>query len=734
MNKPILLLGAGLLFEVLSSFSFLCNAQGETAFQTNSPWKPTLNVQADIAIVYGTNDKQDPCDKTRMLSFEERVQSWKKNGYALHFMTGIAWGEYQDYFNGKWDGKKHNENGQIRLSGDTIWHEQVPYVVPSNTYINYIKETQIKRAIDAGIDDIILEEPEFWAFAGYSEQFKHEWKLFYHENWKPQHESAENLYLSNKLKLHLYYQALQECLSFAKSYGKTKGRNIHCYVATHSLINYSQWQIISPESELALLDCVDGYIAQVWTGTSRVPNFYQGKYGERVFETAFLEYGALESMTTPTRRKIFFLTDPIEDGVRDWKDYLRNYRATYIAQMLYPQNNNFEVMPWPERIYESTYQVSANDTTHIHIPRDFATQMQIMIHASNNMPCSSNSIDGSKGLSVLMSNSLMLQRNDIPIQGYEDPQLSNFFGLALPFVKRGVPLNITQIENLRDPNAWEDTKVLMMTYSNMKPLRKEMNEQIAQWVKEGGSLIYISRDKDPFQTVREWWNTDGLHFKSPADHLFQLLNIKEQASEGIYRREKGNVLIIRKDPKEFVLQANQDSKLVKAVAQLYQKTTGEALQFKNHLCLQRGNYILASVMNESVSSNSLMLKGSFVDLFDENLAVITQKEIPVGEQAFLFDLKKVSKAKRPVVIAAASSISEEQFIHQSVFKFTAKAPIQTQNIMRIWLPFTPKSIKANLHAQQEDTPIPLSHQWDTTTQTLLLRFDNQAKGVDIVIQ
>ena len=32
-----------------------------------------------------------------------------------------------------------------------------------------------------------------------------------------------------------------------------------CYVPTHSLVNYSQWQIVSPEASLASLPCVDGY-------------------------------------------------------------------------------------------------------------------------------------------------------------------------------------------------------------------------------------------------------------------------------------------------------------------------------------------------------------------------------------------------------------------------------------------------------------------------------------------
>ena len=53
------------------------------------------------------------------------------------------------------------------------------------------------------------------------------------------------------------------------------GRQVRCYVPTHSLLNYAHWHIVSPESSLAQLKGCDGYIAQVWTGTSRTPNVYR---------------------------------------------------------------------------------------------------------------------------------------------------------------------------------------------------------------------------------------------------------------------------------------------------------------------------------------------------------------------------------------------------------------------------------------------------------------------------
>ena len=194
----------------------------KTTFQTSKEWRPTIDNRADAVMVYGVNG--NPSDKLRGVPFEERVKSWRDRGYIVHFMTGIAWGEYQDYFTGEWDGKWHLDEGQVTQKGDTIWHGHlVPYIVPSKNFLTYLKENHVKRVIDAGIDAIFMEEPEFWARAGYSDAFKREWENYYGFPWRAQHESPENTWLSGKLKYELYYRALEDVFTYAKEYGKTKG-------------------------------------------------------------------------------------------------------------------------------------------------------------------------------------------------------------------------------------------------------------------------------------------------------------------------------------------------------------------------------------------------------------------------------------------------------------------------------------------------------------------------------
>lgn len=727
-----------LLFLSFAAFSVALFSQSigenkkseKTVFQTSQPWRPTFDTRGDVAIIYGVGG--NPSDKSKTQKFEDRVNSWRKRGYITHFMTGIAWGEYKDYFIGQWDGKPHLDEGQVQQNGDTIWHgHMVPYIVPSANFLKYLKEEHVKRVIDAGIDAIYMEEPEFWARAGYSEAFKKEWKKYYGFDWRPQHESPENTYLANKLKYQLYYNALKEVFTYAKEYGKSKGMNVRCYVPTHSLINYSQWMIVSPEASLASLDCVDGYIAQVWTGTSREPNYYNGLAKERVFETAFLEYGSMESMTAPTGRKMFFLTDPIEDRSQDWVDYKNNYEATFTAQLLYPGIADYEIMPWPERIYEGLYRKSKGSEERIKIPKHYSTQMQVMVNTLNHMPVSQNKVTGSQGISVLLANSLMFQR--FPTHdGYEDPQLANCYGQALPFLKRGVPVKTVHIENLPMKETLKDTKVLLMTYSNMKPLSPIAHDYLAEWVKKGGIIVYSAQDKDPYQAVQEWWNTGSNKYAAPSDHLFEKMNIGKYPKEGEYTYGKGTVYVFRADPKEYVLTTNGDKTFVDAVKRLYeQKAKAGSLIFKNNFFLQRGNYDLIAVMNESVNDNPYIAKGMFIDLFDPQLPILKEKLVQPGSQSFLYDINRVKNKNTPQTLASAARIYDEK-INAGEYSFIAKSPINTNNVMQILLPNEPSSciIKDNKGNEIKEA----EWKWNKDSKTCRIAFENNPEGILIVLK
>jgi hypothetical protein len=178
-----------------------------TWFQESGPWRPEIDSQADVAIVYGV----DP-------TFEERVASFRTQGYRVAFMTGAAWGKYQDYVEGRFDGKSHDDEGQVRRDGAPMMHgPKAPYFVPSPPYRQYLKSL-LRRAVDAGVESVLVEEPEFWAFCGYSEAFRREWRAVYGTEWAPPHTSVDSRYRAAQLMHRLYVDTLAEILADAIVY------------------------------------------------------------------------------------------------------------------------------------------------------------------------------------------------------------------------------------------------------------------------------------------------------------------------------------------------------------------------------------------------------------------------------------------------------------------------------------------------------------------------------------
>ncbi|MFM1921487.1 MAG: hypothetical protein RLZZ303_3121, partial [Candidatus Hydrogenedentota bacterium] len=387
-----------------------CFAQAEdlTNFQTAGPWSPAVDLAADVAIVYGTRG-----------DFVERLKGWRDQGYGVAMMTGISWGDYSDYY-GKDENFKRAEvqttaAGELRMHG-----KNVGYNVPTPAYVEYIKQ-RVAPAIDEGVRAIYLEEPEFWANTGWSEAFKAEWQRFYNEPWQAPDSSVDAQYKASRLKYELYTNALAEVFRFAKERAREQGREVECHVPTHSLINYAHWGIVSPMSRLMDIPEADGYIAQVWTGTARTPNRYAGKMRERTFETAYFEYGQAIAMTRPTGRKVWFLHDPIEDNPNHtWADYKVNYEATVVASLLWPDVSRFEIVPWPNRVFEGQYPKAELDqkpsgermeTERVGMPADYAIELLTVFNALADMEQQEIEFSaGEPGIGILVSDTMMFQR------------------------------------------------------------------------------------------------------------------------------------------------------------------------------------------------------------------------------------------------------------------------------------------------------------------------------------
>ena len=737
-SKGLILLAAAA--TLLQSGGDRPAAEERLSFQTSGPWSPRTNLNADVAMVYGIGPRMPG-----------NIETWRQHGYIIHVMTGVAWGQYQDYLNGQFDGQNHWDQAQTQADGKPILHggsRDIPYISPGENYGKYLT-LGVKRALDAGAQAIHLEEPEFWARGGWEENFKREWKAYYHEEWQPPNSSPDAQYRASKLKYFLYRRALAQIFDFAKEYGKANNRTIRCYVPTHSLINYAHWRIVSPESSLIDVGA-DGYIAQVWTGTARTANLYEGRRKERTFETAFLEYGAMQNLVRASGRRVWYLNDPIEDDPNhDWDDYRTNWESTLTASLLQPEVWHYEIMPWPDRVFNSRHPLKSipveksvkeqeqapagtglggfgrrnANVERVTIPKPYETELQTVIGALGDMKQSTVRWEnaGTANTGVLISDTMMFQRAD---PQPSDANLGPFYGLAMPLVKRGVPVEPVQIESATAPGFLNRYKLLLLTYEGQKPPKPEFHTALAKWVRAGGALVVVDDDSDPYNAVREWWNTAPNAFATPREHLFEALGLAKDAT-GLHKVGRGVVVREALSPAALTYKEDGAETVRKAVRQA---AAAVKLAWKetDSLVLRRGPYLVAAGLDESTpGAKPYVLHGRYLNLFDPELAVLNTVTITPRTRMLLLDLGSLKPGEMKVV-AAACRVRDEKAEGQTL-QFRADGIGDTNAVVQIAMPSAPAQVLVG------GQPLDPS-KFDFSSGMLRVRFPNSAEPVAVEVR
>lgn len=740
-----------------------------TGYQAGAEFRPSVDLACDFVMVYGIDD-----------TMPARIRQYRERGYIVHLMTGIAWGTYQDYLDGKWDGRKHWDEGQVQRDGTGVCHNPtVPYMVPTVAFADYLTE-RMKAAVDSGVEAIHMEEPEFWDRSGYSEAFQREYEIYYREPWRPQHEDLDVRYKSAKLKAYLYCRTIERVSTALKEYARVEyGKDLRIYIPTHSLLNYTQWKIMSPEAALIGIPSVDGYIAQVWTGTSRQANVYEGVYKERTFETAYLEYGVMQELVRGTGRRMWFLNDPIEDGAGyTWENYRYNYIKTAAASLLHPGIWHYEICPWPHRVFEEKYpklqpriaekiEDGVETEESKPIPPGYATLLSGMFQMFGDMEQADISYEGAvQGAGIFMSDSGLFQRtfpdgivtgksaerrlwevrhdnsnrveeenaaklmeeiqtDDSMMKDFiQSSAFPQFFGMALPLLKHGLPVRPVQLDNVRRfADYLEDSRFLILSYEYIKPEAPDVNASLISWVRKGGCLLYIGDGSDPFHGITSWWRQSG--YENPAQHLFELADLEREPEDGCYPAGKGRILVWNMLPARICLN--------KELAQEYRELVREGLrtcsldwQYRNDLTLRRGPYLISAVMDESVNGEPKRFEGLYADMLENDYRIITDKEVGPDETAILYDFSKIEKDTFRI-IGTSARVEEAEATEEGI-RFRLKTADNIRAFLRVRLPRPADRITA---LDEEGNPVFVSAEWDERSRTLLASYDSHGKAVEL---
>ena len=588
-------------------------------------------------------------------------------------------------------------------------------------------------------------------------------------------------YKSARLKAYLYSRAIDRVSAALKEYAKVVyNRDLRFYVPTHSLLNYTQWKIMSPEAALINIPTVDGYIAQIWTGTSREANVYEGVYKERTFETAYLEYGVMQELVKGTGRRMWFLNDPIEDlPSYTWENYEYNYRKTAAASLLHPHIWHYEICPWPHRVFDGRYprfqpNIAKKDETSYEtdqsrpIPGSYSTLLSGMFQLFGDMEQKEFCFEGAgDSVGICMSDSGLFQRTfpDGIVNGRklgdrfamakhkntgnpvdeeaaealmkeirEDESLlldfiqsdafPQFYGMSLPLLKYGLPVRPVQLDNVRRFAGYLDTlKVLILSYEYIKPEAPDINTAVLSWVMNGGTLLYIGDGSDPFHRIDSWWRKSG--YENPARHLFRLAGMEETPEDGVYPAGNGKIVVWNMVPAKICLS--------RELAQEYRYKVKDALEslglsweFRNDLTLHRGPYIISAVMDESVTDEKKVWEGLFADLGENDYPVITHKEIGPDETALLFDFDTIREDAFRVIGTSARVLDAQT--DDGGFQLKLKTADKIRAYTRVRLP---QKAAAALAVDEQGQHVPMEVNWDDASRTLLLCYDSHSEEVTV---
>lgn len=537
---------------------------------------------------------------------------------------------------------------------------------------------------------------------------------------------------------------------------------------------------MSPEAELIGIPTVDGYIAQIWTGTSREANVYEGVYKERTFETAYLEYGVMQELVKGTGRRMWFLNDPIEDlPSYTWENYEYNYKRTAVASLLHPHIWHYEICPWPHRVFDGRYprfqpriaekiETSFETDQSKPIPKSYSAFLSGMFQLFGDMEQGDVSFEGkADGVGVFLSDSGLFQRtfpdgivngeklgdrfkaamhknsgnpvdeeaaemlmkeigNDesMMLDFIQSAAFPHFFGMAMPLVKYGLPIHPVQLDNVRRFAGYlEDYQCLILSYEYMKPEAPDVNAAVVSWIRGGGTLIYVGDGSDPFHGIDSWWRKSG--YDTPAQHLFELAGLGKDPEQGSYCVGEGSLVLWKMAPARICL--------TKELADEYRELVRKALadrkitwQYRNDLTLHRGPYVISAVMTESVRDEPKVFEGLYADLMTNDFQIIHRKEAAPDDVVLLFDFDQI-KGETFRIIGTSARVLEADTAEEGI-QLRLKTADRIRAFTRVRLPRAVKNVSA---ADEMGTKIAVESAWEEETHTLLISYDSTAKEVTI---
>ena len=613
--------------------------EAKTFFQTGREYDPRLDIPVDAVVVHPHNILPHEPDKME--------DSWGGRGVPVGRMFFADSDDLNEYW--KRDAAGACLSGDVELKKDgspMLCSGMRPYMVPSDEWIAYLRDRKVQPSLDNQVAAILPEEPLGHTHAGHAESIKTLYKEEYGCEWSDPAESPEVHYRIARLKALLYNQLENELCAVTKKHAKQTGSPVDFVVPIHSLFGNKANHLTAPLGLSLKNSDFDGYIGQVWTGPVRWCMEAYSSADASFFTMAFTLYDYFVQLVSGTGKKLWLLVDPVDDDPHhSWADFRSWYQQCTVAMLLMREVNSYEVMPWPERIFlPVSFTPGIDDPADNPTPPDYFTLVLSITQALQEMPEGGEWIGGVQdvGLGIAVADSAMWQPND-------EYALQGLFGLRIPLLERGILAQNFVMERTGDPVYADRFKVIVLSYEDWNPYDESMHEQLARWVRCGGTLIVLGKGGDA------------------QDALLDKLACSDGSCDWCYGR--GRVLCHEASPKSF---ANGTD--FEAIYKPLLEKTGIQVERCDGFSMRRGDYVIAHALNED-----LQMQGTFVDVFSPDLEVCEDGVVSAGTSGLF---KCFDPAAAPSVIHSTCGLMEQGF-EDGTLCFSIRGPQETDFTVRV---------------------------------------------------
>ena len=384
-------------------------------------------------------------------------------------------------------------NGKTFTPSEQNWASAAPFVLARDRSL-------FDAALRAGSDGACFLEPGYFAAAGYEPAFKQAWQTEYRAPWLDPISGIEARYHASRLMAQSIAARTQSAMQGIAS-NKPNARRM---VAVQSLLHGAERGIISPITRIAGLNEVSDVIADVDADTTLSPIRYAGLRQEMTFDRAYLEYSSIFHAARGANKRVWFQVSPPLNDLLAPTDLRADFEQRLIASLLLPDVNAYQ-LTLPAQTLTST------------LTTDEQIRQQSLLNAledMHNQTGISGNADKDDTIGVLISDSIQWQRG-----GPGASDLDGVFGLALPLLQRGIPVQMVSLDRAADPGYLNGFKTLLVSYDFQKPLGMRTQQALAEWIRRGGSLIYVG-GTDAYNGITDsWWQQAG--FVAPQMDLWK---------------------------------------------------------------------------------------------------------------------------------------------------------------------------------------------------------------------